>query len=67
MSGFDVECWHNGKFSIFSLELQGKNCVKRVCEGQKMFSFHRRAGACPPPCCGLPNNREGQALALRDR
>ena len=26
---------------------------------------HRRAGACPPPCCGLPKPREGQALALR--
>ena len=27
--------------------------------------LHRRAGACPPPCLGLPNTREGQALALR--
>ena len=27
--------------------------------------FYRRAGACPPPCCGLPKTREGQALALR--
>ena len=28
--------------------------------------LHRRAGACPPPCLGLPNTREGQALALRN-
>ena len=28
---------------------------------------YRRAGACPPPCCGLPKDREGQALALRYR
>ncbi len=28
---------------------------------------YRRAGACPPPCCGLPRTREGQALALRYR
>ena len=27
--------------------------------------MHRRAGACPPPCLGFPNDREGQALALR--
>ena len=29
--------------------------------------MHRRAGACPPPCLGLLNVREGQALALRKR
>ena len=34
-------------------------------------SPYRRAGACPPPCCGLRktlfmnDDREGQALALR--
>ena len=33
--------------------------------GVENFPFHRRAGACPPPCCGLPKPREGQALALR--
>ena len=26
---------------------------------------HRSAGACPPPCSGQSNVREGQALALR--
>ena len=30
-----------------------------------MSPFYRRAGACPPPCCGLLKPREGQALALR--
>ena len=35
--------------------------------GIEEFPFHRRAGACPPPCCGLPKPREGQALALRYR
>ena len=65
MSGFDVECWHNGKFNIFSLELQEKIVWRsNVREGQA-FSVHRRAGACPPPGCGLPDAREGQALALR--
>ena len=29
--------------------------------------INRRAGACPPPCCGSGNAREGQALALRFR
>ena len=28
--------------------------------------FHRRARACPSPCCGLPNDRGGQAPALRE-
>ena len=27
--------------------------------------LYRRAGACPPPCLGLSDAREGQALALR--
>ena len=34
--------------------------------GVEDVSVYRRAGACPPPCCGLPNAREGQALALRE-
>ena len=44
-----------------------------VREGQALalrgrrFPCHRRAGACPPPCCALPKPREGQALALRYR
>ena len=35
--------------------------------GIEDVSVYRRAGACPPPCCGLPKTREGQALALRYR
>ena len=33
--------------------------------GIEDFPRHRRAGACPPPCPGPSNDREGQALALR--
>ena len=34
---------------------------------RKTAPLPRRARACPSPCCGLPDNRGGQAPALRYR
>ena len=55
-----------------ALALRCRRCyLQHAREGQALALrhrkplFHRRAGACPPPCLGSPNAREGQALALR--
>ena len=34
--------------------------------GGENLSLHRRARACPSPCCDRPNTRGGQAPALRE-
>ena len=61
MGGFDVECWHDGKFSIVSLELQEKIVWRsNVREGQALALREGTA-------IGASDNRERQARALRYR
>ena len=52
------------KTHIGTLEIAGDRPPRY---GEKTPSPHRRARACPSPCLGLPNDRGGQAPALREK
>ena len=47
------------------LRMRSRGTGPRATVKERQSPFHRRARACPSPCTGLPDNRGGQAPALR--